>query len=117
MNALKTKKELIQELEKALKRLSEVEQLKKALRGSEENFRRTLEGSPFGILIVNSDDEIIYANRALLEIFGYDSIEEFRSIPIQARYTPESYAEYLIRKKKRECGEEIACTCRDKYYT
>ena len=62
-----------------------------ALQRSEENFRRTLEDSPFGILILNSDDDTIYINRALLEIFGYDSIEEFRSIPIQARYTPESW--------------------------
>jgi PAS domain S-box-containing protein len=88
----------------------EITQRKKAdvtLRESEENFRRTLEDSPFGILIVSSDDDIIYANRALLEIYGYDSLEEFRSVSVQTRYTPESYAEYLIRKDKRERGEEI----------
>jgi PAS domain S-box-containing protein len=86
--------------------ITERRKAKEELQGSEENFRRTLEDSPFGVLILNSDDETIYSNRALLEIFGYDSLEEFRSIPIQARYTPESYADYLTRKDKRNRGEE-----------
>jgi PAS domain S-box-containing protein len=86
--------------------ITERKKAEEALQRSEENFRRTLEDSPFGIRIVNSDDETIYANRSLLEMFSYDSIEEFRSIPVQARYTPESYAEYLIRKEKRESGDE-----------
>jgi PAS domain S-box-containing protein len=78
-----------------------------ALHNSEENFRHSLDDSPYGILIVNSNDKIVYTNRSLLEIFGYASIEEFRSIPVKARYTPESYAEYLIRKEKRNRGEEV----------
>jgi PAS domain S-box-containing protein len=87
--------------------ITERKKTENALKMSEENFRHSLDDSPLGILILDSDDDTIYANRALLEIFGYDNIEEFRTIPVKARYTPESYAEYLIRKDKRDRGEEV----------
>ena len=47
-----------------------------ALRGAEENFRRSLDDSPLGVRIVTSDGETIYANRAILDIYGYESIDE-----------------------------------------
>jgi len=73
-----------------------------ALRESEENFRRSLDESPMGVRIVTIEGETIYANRVMLDIYGYDSIEEFNTIPIKKRYTPESYAEFQIRKEKRK---------------
>ncbi len=51
-----------------------------ALRSSEENFRRSLDESPLGVRIVSEKGETLYANRATLDIFGYDSIEEWRKI-------------------------------------
>ncbi|MDP3003764.1 MAG: PAS domain S-box protein [Bacteroidales bacterium] len=77
-----------------------------ALRRAEENFRRTLDDSPLGVRIVSAEGETIYANRAILDIYGYDSIEEIRTTPIKNRYTPESYAEFQIRYDKRRQGEE-----------
>ena len=77
-----------------------------ALRRAEDNFRRTLDDSPFGVRIVTAEGETIYANRAILDIYGYDSIEEIRTTPIKNRYTPESYAEFQIRYDKRRQGEE-----------
>ena len=38
-------------------------------------------------------------------MYGYDSIDELRATPVKKRYTPESYAEFQIRKKKRRRGE------------
>ena len=40
-------------------------------------------------------------------IFGYDSIEELRTIPLKDLYTPESYAEAQIRKEKRKQGDNV----------
>jgi PAS domain S-box-containing protein len=71
------------------------------LRLSEENFRRSLDESPLGISIVSEKGEILYANRAILDFFGYESIEQLRETPVTKRYTRSNYAEFLDRKEKR----------------
>jgi PAS domain S-box-containing protein len=76
-------------------------QAETALRLSEENFHRTLDDSPLGVRIVSEEGEILYANRALLDIFGYETIEEMRDTSITKRYTESSYAEFQDRKEKR----------------
>ncbi len=76
-----------------------------ALRESEENFRRSLDDSPLGVCVVTAEGETLYANQAALDMYGYESIEELRKTPLKERYTPESYAEFRIRKKKRERSE------------
>jgi len=70
-------------------------------KGAEDNFRRSLDDSPLGVHIVSAEGETLYANRALLDIYGYDSVEELRSTPIRKRYTPQSYAEFKVRDEKR----------------
>jgi PAS domain S-box-containing protein len=87
--------------------ISERKQAEEALRSSEENFRRSLDDSPLGVRIVTTEGETVYANRAVLEIYGYDSIEELRTTPVTKRYTPESYAGFQIRKRKRQRGENV----------
>jgi PAS domain S-box-containing protein len=76
-----------------------------ALRKSEDNFHRSLDESPLGVRIVTAEGETLYANRAIVDIYGYDSIEELGGAPLTKLYTPESYAEFKIRKEKRERGE------------
>ena len=80
-------------------------QAEENLRESEENFRLSLDNSPLGIRIVTVEGETLYANRAIMDIYGYDNIEELTRTPLKKRYTPESYAEFQIRKKKRNQGE------------
>ena len=77
----------------------------KALRNSEENFRHSLDDSPLGVLIVTAKGETIYANKALLDIYGYANVAELNKIPIKERYTPQSYAEFQMRKKARDQGD------------
>ena len=76
-------------------------QTEETLRLSEENFRRSLDDSPLGVRIVTAEGETIYANRAILDIYGHDNIEELKTNPAVKRYTPESYAEFRIRREKR----------------
>ncbi|GAG58908.1 unnamed protein product [marine sediment metagenome] len=64
-----------------------------ALRESEQNFRNSLDNSPLGIRIVTAEGELLYANQAILNIYGYSSIEELKATPIKERYTPESHAD------------------------
>ena len=88
--------------------ITERKRREEALRQAEENFRRSMDESPLGIRISGPKGETVYANRTLLDVYGYDDIEEFRSTPIKNRYTPASYAEYQLRKKKRAAGGDYA---------
>ena len=76
-------------------------QAEETLRRAEKNFRLSLDESPLGVRIVTIEGETIYANRAMLNIYRYDSIEELRTTPLKERYTPGSYAEFQTRKVKR----------------
>jgi PAS domain S-box-containing protein len=76
------------------------------LRQAEENFRRSLDDSPLGIRIVSAEGETLYANQAILDLYGYADIEELRSTPVKKRYAPASYVEFQSRKKKRMNGED-----------
>jgi PAS domain S-box-containing protein len=91
----------------ALMDITERKQLEEALRRSEENFHRSFDDSPLGVRIVTAKGETIYANRAMLDIYGYDSLEELNVTPIQMRYTSESHAEFQIRREKRKRGDDV----------
>jgi PAS domain S-box-containing protein/putative nucleotidyltransferase with HDIG domain len=85
--------------------ITERKQMEDSLRKSEQNFRHTLDDSPLGVRISTIEGETIYANRAILDMYGYDSIEELKKIQLKERYTSKSYAEFQIRKEKRLRGE------------
>ncbi|MDD5007148.1 MAG: PAS domain S-box protein [Syntrophorhabdaceae bacterium] len=85
--------------------ITERKRAEEALRENEDNFRRSLDDSPLGVRIVTIEGETIYANQAILDIYGYDSVEELRTTPVKNRYTPQSYAEFQIRMKKRRQGK------------
>jgi PAS domain S-box-containing protein len=85
--------------------ITERKQMEYELRASESNFHHSLDDSPLGVRISTTDAETIYANKAILDIYGYDSIEELKKTDLKERYTPESYAQWLERKAKRSLGE------------
>ena len=92
--------------DQAQKEIAERKRAEEALRQAEENFRRSLDDSPLGVRIVTEGGETICANRAILQIYGYDSVEELRATRTKDRYTPESYAEFQKRLEKRRRGED-----------
>jgi PAS domain S-box-containing protein len=59
-----------------------------------------MDESPLGICIM-SEEKILYANRAILDFFGYESIEELREIPFTKRYMESIYAEFADWREKR----------------
>ena len=85
--------------------ITERKQIEYELRASESNFRHSLNDSPLGVRISTVEGETIYANRAILDIYGYGSIEDLKKTPLKERYTPESYANFQLRKEKRLRGE------------
>ena len=86
--------------------ITERKQMEYELMTSESNFRHSLDDSPLGVRVVTLEGDTIYANKAILDIYGYENIDEMRSAPLSKRYTPESYAEYQERKEKRLKGEK-----------
>jgi PAS domain S-box-containing protein len=96
------------QVEEELKnKMDELTIANKELLQSEKNFRRSISKSPLGIRIVSIDGETIYANKAFLDIFELNSLEEFTSIPAINLYTPESYAQHQKRKEKRKNGHDV----------
>ena len=85
--------------------ITERKQAEEALRQAEENFRHSLDESPLGVRIATPEGETIYANKALLDIYGYKTLEEFNSMPVWQRYTPESYEEFKKRRELRDRGQ------------
>lgn len=81
--------------------------MEEALKAAEQNFRNSLDNSPLGIRIINAEGETLYANQAILDIYGYSSIDELKATPAIKRYTAESYAEQQERVRKRKRGEAV----------
>jgi len=69
--------------------ITEQKETEKALAASEFKYRSLFDNSIEGIGI-SSGYQIISANNALLDIFGYDSVEEFAEKPILEHVAPES---------------------------
>ncbi len=87
--------------------ISERKIAEKALRQSEENFRRSMDESPLGMRIVSSSGQTFYVNQALLSMYGFSNLEEFLSTPIEKRYNSESLKQQQRRKEKRKNGEYV----------
>jgi diguanylate cyclase (GGDEF)-like protein/PAS domain S-box-containing protein len=85
--------------------ITERKQAEEAIRRSEENFHDVIENSPLGIRVIDKDWKTLYANRALLNFWGYSSLEELEAVPREQRYTPQTYVEHLERLEKRKRGE------------
>jgi PAS domain S-box-containing protein len=87
--------------------VTEQKRAEQAIHASEENFRNSLDNSLVGIRISDIDNNTLYANQALLDIFGYKNIDEVRIKSPQEYYSPECYAEYLEMREKYGLGEVI----------
>jgi len=82
----------------------------RALKASEQNFRNSMDSSSIGIRIIDKNDRTLYANKSLLDIFGYTDITELGSSPPQNYYTAESYIDFVQRRDQTEKGEPVPDT-------
>jgi PAS domain S-box-containing protein len=76
----------------------------KALRESEEKFRSLFANSLEGMGL-SKGNRIIDANKATLEIFGYEKLEEFAAQPLMNHVAPESQAAIRDYLEKAGRGE------------
>ncbi len=87
--------------------ITEKKQIEEALEVERQNFRNSIDNSLLGIMILNADSQVLYGNQALLDIVGYDSTEEFSTIPEEKRFTPESLAKFNERCELRRAGKDL----------
>lgn len=81
-----------------------------ALRENEENYRNLIEGSVQGIFI-HDGDKPLFANQALVDMFGYSSIDDVLSIDsIDRLYAPEERDRLEDYRKARIHGEKAPQT-------
>ncbi len=85
--------------------ITEPKLAEEALRLEKENFRHSIDDSPLGVRIATIEGNTIYANKAILDFYGYDSLGELQKTRLKDRYTPESYAQAQKRKLQREHGD------------
>ena len=83
----------------AVKDVTDRKQAEEVLRESEEHYRSLFQNSLEGIGL-SRGNTVLDANKALLEIFGYDNLTEFISIPLIDHVAPASKA--LIRKYQEQ---------------
>jgi len=87
--------------------ITELKRTEQAILQSEKNFYSSISESPLGIRIVSVDGKTIYANKVFLDIYEFNSLEEFTNTSAINRYTPKSYAQHQERKEKRKNGHDI----------
>lgn len=88
-----------------IREINDRKRAEEALKASEKNYRNSIDASPLGAVVFTTDEKILYANQAVLDMYGYKDVEELRNTPVKERQTEESYAEYLIRSEKFKKGE------------
>ncbi len=71
--------------------ITERKRAEEALRKSEERYRNIVEQSIMGIGI-SKGNQVLFANNALLGLFNYDDLEEFKKIPLLDHVAPSSKA-------------------------
>jgi diguanylate cyclase len=76
-----------------------------ALRESEERFRTVVEVLGEGILIMDLDDQIVYANRRTLELTGFDEHEMIGRTSFELLIPPDEGARFEERMERRTRGE------------
>ncbi len=96
-----------QELQIYYQDITELKQAEQTCQLSEQNFRNSMDMSAIGIRISDNNDHTSYANKALLEIFGYENIDEVRKNPPQEHYSPAAHASWVLRHEKLLRGEPM----------
>jgi two-component system cell cycle sensor histidine kinase/response regulator CckA len=86
--------------------VTERKQTEEVLRESEERYRRIVDNSLMGIGI-SRGNKVVFANPALLRLFGYDDFEEFTKIPLLNHVAPASHELIAARMEKVAQGEPL----------
>ena len=85
--------------------ITERKRAEAALRESEERYRSLFEQSPLGIYRTTPDGRILVANPALLQMLGYASLDELRSLNLEETGFQPTYPRHLFKAAIERVGE------------
>ena len=86
--------------------ITERKRVEEALRESETKYRTLVENSLIGIGI-SQGNRIVYANQALMAMYGYTDLEEFTSKLLLDYLTPQSQTFIKEWREKKARGEQV----------
>ena len=85
--------------------ITERKRAETALRESEERYRSLFEQSPLGIYRTTPEGRILVANPALLQMLGYSSMDEVRSLNLEETGFEPEYPRHLFKDAIERVGE------------
>ncbi len=86
----------------AIQDITEQKEMERELRESEEQYRNLVDNAIVGIYRTNLKGEILYANRALAEMFGFESPKEMMKEGVLARYKNPEDRKVLIESLRKK---------------
>jgi len=93
--------------------LTDHKNIEKALRKSEEKYRVLVDNAFEGIIIINLEGNILFANHSIIKTFEYESLEEIVGQNIFSHIAPEYIAQTIedFAKVVRGNDDEVAVSC------
>lgn len=96
---------LISELDTARQRITSLEtqvaEAKMERINCESNFRNAMDICPLGIIVIEKGHgqqiEILYANKAILDIYGFNTLDELKTMPPEKWVMPDSLATVITK--------------------
>ena len=82
--------------------ITERKKTEKELIGSEERYRSLVTNLPVGIFRSTLQGKVIFANTAMVEIYGYESVEELLRIPAEDYYTLRDGRDKMLKKLEKK---------------
>lgn len=104
--------------DKVIERTSELTNLNKDLTESEERFRKVIDGSTNGMILVKDDGEIVMHNASAAQTFGYESggLDGMKIEELVPKRTTKEHAtlrkSYYSDRRKRFMGKDADLTAR-----
>ena len=87
--------------------ISKRKKAEEELAASEARYRSLVDNSLEGIGI-SKGNQIVYANKAILDIFGYKTLDEFSKVPLLDHVAPKSRDMIQERLEQRKKGKSIS---------
>ena len=86
--------------------ITQRKQAEEALRRSEERYRTLFELSPDGILLEDTNGDVLDANRAICEMLGY-SRDEFQRLNVRRFAPPENHSQVEVHLALLRAGQRL----------
>lgn len=99
--------------------ITERKQMEEALRASEERYRRIIETTSEGVLIIDAENQTVFANKTMAQLLGY-SLEEMLGMSLLSFVSPEQRslaiaAMSYVQNSKQDIREsfDLQLCCKD----